>query len=58
MSTAASMPIKFFPRDVEGKKPRKIGDKFQARFLGETGSFKVTEMHDGFFFAVLCPSRD
>lgn len=53
MSVTAAMPIKFFPRDVEGRKPRKSGDVFQARFLGQTGTFKVTEMHDGFFFAVI-----
>ena len=53
MSAATSMPIKFFPRDVEGKKPKKVGDVFQAQFLGQTGTFKVTEMYDGFFFAVI-----
>jgi hypothetical protein len=53
MSIAATMPIKFFPRDVIGKKPKHVGDVFQATFLGSTGTFKVTEMHDGFFFAVL-----
>lgn len=53
----AATPIKFFPKDVIGKKPKKAGDHFEAVFLGSKGTFEVTEMYDGFFFAVLASSK-
>jgi hypothetical protein len=48
-----SVPIKFLPKDVEGKQPKKVGDKFKAKFLGKMGTFEVTEWYGDFFFAVL-----
>lgn len=49
----ATLPVKFFPRDVIGKKPKKIGDKFEARFITGVQTFEVTEFGDGVFFGVL-----
>lgn len=47
------MPIKFFPKDVIGPQPTKVGDKFEATFFGETCTFVVSEFHGTFFFAEL-----
>jgi hypothetical protein len=48
-----SVPIKFLPKDVQGKKPKKVGDSFKASFRGKIGTFEVTEWYGDFFFAVL-----
>lgn len=45
------MEAKFFPRDVKGKQPKKVGDLFKAEFFGATRNFRVTSHHGNFFFA-------
>jgi hypothetical protein len=41
------MPIKFFPRDIIGKQPKKSGDKFSAMFMGRKTQFIVEEITHG-----------
>ncbi|MBY3432578.1 hypothetical protein HFN89_00125 [Rhizobium laguerreae] len=48
-----TMPIKFFPKDVIGKKPKKVGDVFRAQFMGGEGKFKVSEFYGDMFFATI-----
>lgn len=45
------MQAKFFPHDVIGKQPTKVGDKFKARFFGEVVELEVSEWCGGFWFA-------
>jgi hypothetical protein len=47
------MEIKFFAKDVIGKKPTKSGDTFKAKFMGRTATFQVTEISGPSIFAVL-----
>ena len=47
------MTIKFFPRDVIGKQPKKAGDKFKALFMGTVCLFEVTEISNGCIFAIV-----
>lgn len=47
-----TLPVKFFPKDVIGKQPKKVGDKFVAFFMVGNIEFTVTEFGDGVFFGV------
>ncbi len=48
-----STPIKFFKKDVIGKVPKQINDKFKAHFFGGTKTFKVVEFSGDSIFAML-----
>lgn len=45
------MEIKFFNRDVIGRKPKKVGDIFKAQFMGCKATFVVTQFVNGCIFA-------
>lgn len=45
------MQIKFMPKDVIGKKPTKVGDKFNALFMGFKTKFVVVEYYGDFFMS-------
>lgn len=45
------MEIKFFPRDVVGKKPKKVGDTFKAEFFGGVQKFVVTDYRSDAYMA-------
>jgi hypothetical protein len=50
------LPIKFFPSDVIGRKPKKVGDTFKAKFFGGRQRFKVIEYDEHMYFAVIARS--
>ena len=50
------LPIKFFPNDVIGRKPKKVGDTFKAKFFGGRQRFKVIEYDEQMYFAVIANS--
>lgn len=50
------LPIKFFPNDVIGRKPKKVGDTFKAKFFGGKQRFKVIEFEEQMYFAVIARS--
>ncbi len=47
------LPIKFFPNDVIGRKPKKVGDTFKAKFFGGQQRFTVIEYDEQMYFAVI-----
>jgi hypothetical protein len=42
-----NMGVKFFPRDVIGKMPVKVGDKFKAYFLTGVHEFTASHLAEG-----------
>ncbi len=53
MCPVGEMEIKFFPRDVVGKQPTKVGAAFKALFFGGLCSFRTVSLSNGCIFAVL-----
>ena len=53
MNLLAEIPIKFFPRDVVRGESGKVGDRFEAFFMGDHCAFEVIEHNGTFFFAKL-----
>jgi hypothetical protein len=45
------MQMKFFPSDVIGKKPTKVGDTFKAEVFGSQSTFRVEYFNDAFYMA-------
>jgi hypothetical protein len=48
-----AMSFKFFPKDVIGCQPKKIGDRFTARLMGGVAKFEVEELRGEIIMAVL-----
>ena len=52
-SDLKAMEWKFFPRDVMGMNPKKVGDVFKAEVFGAIRKFKVTLFAETWMMAVL-----